>query len=62
MDGPGNDAVMAGIARDLADVLARYARERRSEDQKEIARLHTELCNARRAELKPPESNDDRTA
>lgn len=53
---------MAAIARNLADALAHFARERRSEDQKEIARLHTELCNARRAELKPPESNDDRTA
>jgi len=48
------DARMAGLARELADALSRYARERRSDDQKEVARLQTELCAARRIELDPP--------
>jgi hypothetical protein len=48
---PDNDAV-ARIARDLADALRRYASERRSEDQQQVALLQTELCAARRQELK----------
>jgi hypothetical protein len=46
------DAMLA-IARDLADALINFARDRRPDDQKEIARLHTELCKARWTELQP---------
>lgn len=46
----GDDAVMATLARHLAETLMRYARERRPDDQKEIARLHTELCRVYRDE------------
>jgi hypothetical protein len=46
---------MAAFARSLAAALMRYARERRFEDQKEIARLHHELCQAFREESEPKE-------
>lgn len=39
-----SDATMANIARQLAEVLILYARDRRVEDQKLIAQYHTELC------------------
>jgi hypothetical protein len=50
-----SDDVMARLARDLADALRRYARERRSDDRQQIARLQTELCATRRQELKAQE-------
>ena len=49
-----DDGRMAALGRNLADALSRYARERRGDDQKEVARLQTELCAARRIELDPP--------
>jgi hypothetical protein len=49
-----SDDFMAGLARELADALRRYARERHPEDQQEVARLQTSLCTARRAKLAPP--------
>lgn len=39
------------IARTLADTLTAYARDRHPDDQKEIARLQTELCRMRREEI-----------
>ncbi|HXA10713.1 MAG TPA: hypothetical protein VNW93_00745 [Mycobacterium sp.] len=50
-----DDKTMAAFARTLAEALMRYARERRFEDQKEIARLHHELCKAYREESEPKE-------
>jgi hypothetical protein len=49
------DRTMAALARNLADTLARYARE--PDDQREIARIHTEICAERRKELNalPPD-------
>jgi hypothetical protein len=38
------DATMANLARTLAQTLMAYARDRRPDDQKEIARLHHLLC------------------
>jgi hypothetical protein len=46
-----SDANLAAIARDLAKALTKYARERDPMVQKDIARLHTELCAAYRDEL-----------
>lgn len=40
------DATMANIARQLAEALIAFARDRRVEDQKLIAQYHTELCKA----------------
>ena len=45
------DEILADIARRLADALRTYARERRPDDQKLIAQIQTELCQARREEL-----------
>ena len=45
------EADYINVARALADALRAYARERRSEDQKDIARLQTELCTIRRDEI-----------
>lgn len=42
------------VARNLADTLIRFARDRRDEDRKEIGRLHYELCQLRRRDLEPP--------
>jgi hypothetical protein len=53
------DDYFATTARTLADVLIRYARDRRPEDQKEIAQLQTELCKLRREEL---EAQNETTA
>lgn len=47
------DDDFAMFARTLADVLMRYARDRRPEDQQGIAQLQTELCRLRREELEP---------
>ena len=44
----------SGLARNLADTLMRWARERHADDQKQIAQLQTELCKLRRDELTPP--------
>ena len=38
-------------ARNLADALIRWARERRDDDKREVAWLQHELCQARRKEL-----------
>lgn len=45
-----DNAKMATIGRELAAALSQFARERRDDDKKAIARLHTELCAAWRAE------------
>jgi hypothetical protein len=52
------DAVYAQLARDLADALRAFARERRDELKKEIARLQTELCTLRREELREPPADE----
>ena len=44
------DSHWATMGRSLADALRSYAKERRDDDKKEVARLQTELCSARRAE------------
>jgi hypothetical protein len=49
-----DDIVYAQLARDLADTLRMFARERRDDLKKEIARLQTELCATRRLELAEP--------
>jgi len=46
-----NDSYFAGIARELAQALIRFARERRDDDKKAIAALHTSLCAAYREEM-----------
>jgi hypothetical protein len=46
-----DEAVYLQLARDLADTLRAFARERRDDLKKEIARLQTELCRLRREEL-----------
>jgi hypothetical protein len=51
-----DDIVYARLARDLADTLRAYARERRDDLKKEIARLQTELCATRRLELEADEN------
>jgi hypothetical protein len=43
------------VALELADALMRFARERRDDDRKEIAALHTELCAAVRKAREEPE-------
>ena len=45
-----NDA-MTRVARDLADALRDFARERRAEHKLRVAELQAELCATRRAEL-----------
>jgi len=45
------DAQYAGLGRELADALIRFARDRRTEDQKDIGWLQHELCRLRREEL-----------
>lgn len=50
------DASMANVARQLAEVLIHYARDRRVEDQKLIAQLHTELCREYWKEREPPDA------
>jgi hypothetical protein len=45
-----DDNKIAGIGRSLASALSRFARDRRDEDRKEIARLQSELCAGVRAE------------
>jgi hypothetical protein len=52
-----DDIVYAQLARDLADTLRMFARERRDDLKKEIARLQTELCATRRLELEQPDEN-----
>jgi hypothetical protein len=47
-----SDEAIALIARQLADALRVFARERRPEDQQQIRQLQTELCAMRRQELK----------
>ena len=42
---------MARVARDLADALRAYARDRRPEQKLVVAELQTQLCATRRAEL-----------
>jgi hypothetical protein len=51
------DDDFAMTARTLADVLIRYARDRRPEDQQGIAQLQTELCRLRREELATTDEN-----
>jgi len=46
-----NDSDYAVLARDLADALMAYARDRRDDDKKRVAQLQTELCMFRRAEI-----------
>jgi hypothetical protein len=49
------DTAYAQLARDLADTLMTFARERHDDQKKAIAVLHTELCEMRRIErLEPP--------
>ena len=40
------------LARQMAHVLLRFARERRDEDRKMIAQLQTEMCKQLRDEIK----------
>jgi hypothetical protein len=54
-----DDIVYAQLARDLADTLRLFARERRDDLKKEIARLQTELCATRRLELAEPQEQPD---
>ena len=49
----------AALARDLADVLMLWARNRHTDDQKEIGRLQSELCRLRRIELKAQEPSEE---
>jgi len=46
-----DDSAMARVARDLADALRDYARERRPEQKLVVAELQTQLCATRRYEL-----------
>jgi hypothetical protein len=53
------DEKMAGLARELAHTLHTYARERRDDDKKRIAQLHTDLCAAYRAEQEQAAAAED---
>ena len=55
------DEQYASLARDLADILMVYARERRDDDKKHVAQLQTSLCKLRRAELRQIEKVDEDT-
>jgi hypothetical protein len=56
------DADYTQLARNLAEALMRYARDRRTEDQKEIGVLQHQLCQMRRIELTPePPPNDQQS-
>jgi hypothetical protein len=44
----------ASLARSLADTLMVWARDRRTEDQKQAGALQHDLCQIRRAELAEP--------
>jgi hypothetical protein len=44
----------AAIGRNLADTLMVWARDRRTEDQKQAGALQHDLCQIRRAELAEP--------
>lgn len=48
------DADYVRVGRNLAEALMRYARERRSDDHKEVGALQHTLCQMRRAELAEP--------
>ena len=48
----------APTARNLANTLMAFARDRREDDKKLIAQLHTELCKLRREELLKQEDVD----
>jgi hypothetical protein len=50
------DESYLALARDLADALMRFARNRHTDDQKEIGALQHTLCQLRREELAPPPS------
>jgi hypothetical protein len=54
-----DETVYIQLARDLADTLRSFARERRDDLKKEIARLQTELCTTRRLELADQEQPDE---
>jgi hypothetical protein len=49
-----NDALMASIARNLAEALSAFAYTRKDEDKKRVAQLHSELCAAWRSENAEP--------
>lgn len=51
-----SDETMATLARQLAETLIIFARDRRVEDQKLIAQLHTELCREFWKEREPPDA------
>ncbi len=46
------DEQYASLARDLADTLMLWARNRHTDDQKQIGALQTELCKLRRQEIR----------
>ncbi len=52
-----SDQNMARIARDLAKSLSQYARERSDDSKKQVAALHTSLCEAYRDELREEEKS-----
>jgi hypothetical protein len=52
---PESEKKIGLVALELADALMRFARERRDDDRKAIAALHTELCAAVREARKKPE-------
>jgi hypothetical protein len=46
------------LGADLADVLMRWARDRRDDDKKLIGQLQRDLCMLRRAEIADPSPDD----
>ena len=50
-DATDMNTAMARVARDLADALRDYARDRRPEQKLVVAELQTQLCATRRLEL-----------
>jgi hypothetical protein len=54
-----SDERMASLARELARTLHVYARERRDDDRKQIAQLHTDICAAYRTEQEPPPAAEE---
>lgn len=60
-ENPKLDSQYATMARACADSLMRFARDRRQEDQKDIAQVHMAMCRLRRQELEEEEPDADST-
>jgi hypothetical protein len=53
------DDKYASLARELADCLMKFARDRSSDDRKQIGAIQTELCKLRRSEIAEQDTPPD---